>query len=166
MQVYAYIWHTRNVDSKDHPIRRIKALADEALGRLHHTFEAMYSQAGRPSIPPERLLKAQILIAAVLLRTRVLQHPSRHRARFHLARNAAVGAMVSSGSVVSKKGYCVWACGLTQAQSFPHVHLPPLSQGHFALPHLGTIHALTPSPTPPSSQQEPCHGRSEMRFVV
>lgn len=53
----------------DHPIRRIKLLADEALSRLHSTFEAMYSQAGRPSIPPERLLKAQILMALFTVRS-------------------------------------------------------------------------------------------------
>ena len=53
----------------DHPIRRIKLLADEALSRLHSTFEAIYSQAGRPSIPPERLLKAQILMALFTVRS-------------------------------------------------------------------------------------------------
>jgi transposase len=53
----------------DHPIRRIKLLADEALSRLHPTFEGMYSQAGRPSIPPERLLKAQILMALFTVRS-------------------------------------------------------------------------------------------------
>jgi transposase len=55
--------------ARDHPIRRIKALADEALARMHGTFEAMYSQSGRPSIPPERLLKAQILIALFTVRS-------------------------------------------------------------------------------------------------
>ena len=55
--------------SPDHPIRRIKALADEALARLHDTFAAMYSESGRPSIPPERLLKAQILIALFTVRS-------------------------------------------------------------------------------------------------
>jgi len=53
----------------DHPIRGIKVLADEALGRLHATFEAMYSQSGRPSIPPERLLKAQLLMALFTVRS-------------------------------------------------------------------------------------------------
>ena len=53
----------------DHPIRRIKVLTDEALSRLHPTFEAMYSQSGRPSIPTERLLKAQILIALFTVRS-------------------------------------------------------------------------------------------------
>ena len=43
---------------KDHPIRRIKELADQELRNLSPVFDAMYSGTGRPSIPPERLLKA------------------------------------------------------------------------------------------------------------
>src|SRR5438067_8126933 len=39
-----------------HPIREIKRLSDEVFGRLGERFEAMYSEIGRPSIPPERLL--------------------------------------------------------------------------------------------------------------
>ena len=47
----------------DHPIRRIKALADAELERLSPVLGRMYAERGRPSIPPERLLKAQLLIA-------------------------------------------------------------------------------------------------------
>lgn len=47
----------------DHPLRGIKKLADSALLRLSHSFDAMYADCGRPSIPPERLLKALLLIA-------------------------------------------------------------------------------------------------------
>src|SRR5215831_664121 len=47
----------------DHPIRRIKKLADQALAKLTATFDAMYAPIGRPSIPPERLLKATLLMA-------------------------------------------------------------------------------------------------------
>lgn len=43
----------------DHPLRRIKTMADEILTGLSKTFDAMYSSVGRPSIPPERLLKSQ-----------------------------------------------------------------------------------------------------------
>jgi transposase len=53
----------------DHPLRRIKALADAILSTLSSTFDAMYSRVGRPSIPPERLLKAQILIALYSVRS-------------------------------------------------------------------------------------------------
>ncbi len=54
---------------KDHPIRRIKKLADEALTKLSPTFDAMYSAVGRPSIPPERLLKATLLMALYTIRS-------------------------------------------------------------------------------------------------
>jgi transposase len=53
----------------DHPLRRIKAMADEILRELSATFDAMYSIVGRPSIPPERLLKSQILIALYSVRS-------------------------------------------------------------------------------------------------
>ena len=53
----------------DHPLRRIKAMADEILVGLTKTFDAMYSAVGRPSIPPERLLKSQILIALYSVRS-------------------------------------------------------------------------------------------------
>ena len=53
----------------DHPIRQIKRLADEALKGLDRVFDAMYAGSGRPSIPPERLLKAQLLIALYSVRS-------------------------------------------------------------------------------------------------
>jgi transposase len=54
---------------KDHPIRRIKALADAELERLSPVFEEMYGGMGRPSIPPETLLKASLLIALFSVRS-------------------------------------------------------------------------------------------------
>jgi len=52
-----------------HPLRAVKALADAALAELSPTFDAMYSGLGRPSIPPERLLKASLLMALYTLRS-------------------------------------------------------------------------------------------------
>jgi transposase len=52
-----------------HPLRAIKKLADAALVELSPTFDAMYSGVGRPSIPPERLLKATLLMAFYTLRS-------------------------------------------------------------------------------------------------
>src|SRR5208282_3687443 len=54
---------------KGHPLRRIKALADAALAELSGVFDEMYSAVGRPSIPPERLLKASLLMALYTLRS-------------------------------------------------------------------------------------------------
>src|SRR3954462_6680879 len=52
-----------------HPLRAIKRLADEALAGLSATFDAMYAAGGRPSVPPERLLKASLLIALYSVRS-------------------------------------------------------------------------------------------------
>jgi transposase len=53
----------------DHPIRTIRRLADAALTELSPVFDAMYAAIGRPSIPPERLLKAHLLIALYTVRS-------------------------------------------------------------------------------------------------
>jgi transposase len=45
----------------DHPLRAIRAMADLALWSMSARFDEMYSQTGRPSIPPEKLLRAQLL---------------------------------------------------------------------------------------------------------
>ena len=54
---------------KDHPLRTIKAVADEALKRLSPEFDRMYSKVGRASVPPERLLKASLLISLYSVRS-------------------------------------------------------------------------------------------------
>jgi transposase len=46
---------------KDHPLRAVRALTDEILRNMSPLFEAMYSDTGRPSIAPEKLLRAQLL---------------------------------------------------------------------------------------------------------
>jgi transposase len=52
-----------------HPIRRIKRLADEALRSLEAVFSKMYAETGRPSVPPERLLLASVLMALYSVRS-------------------------------------------------------------------------------------------------
>lgn len=54
---------------KEHPLRRIKQMADAGLKELSPIFEQMYSPLGRPSIPPERLLKASLLMALYTIRS-------------------------------------------------------------------------------------------------
>lgn len=46
---------------KDHPLRTVRAMTDEILGNMSALFDAMYAAFGRPSIPPEKLLRAQLL---------------------------------------------------------------------------------------------------------
>src|SRR5258708_38031943 len=52
-----------------YPIRLIKELAEIALKELSQRFEQMYSEVGRPSIPPELLLKASLLMALYTVRS-------------------------------------------------------------------------------------------------
>jgi transposase len=54
---------------QDHPLREVKALADEALKQVDAELEAMYAERGRPSIPPERLLKSMLLMALYSVRS-------------------------------------------------------------------------------------------------
>jgi transposase len=51
-----------------HPLRAIKRDADAVLGSLSGEFDELYAETGRPSIPPERLLKASLLIALYSVR--------------------------------------------------------------------------------------------------
>jgi transposase len=53
----------------DHPLRMIRSLADEALVSLSGRFETLYSRLGRPSIPPEMLLRATLLQAFFSVRS-------------------------------------------------------------------------------------------------
>jgi transposase len=46
---------------RDHPLRAIRTMVDQALGNMSGRFDAMYSTIGRPSIAPEKLLRAQLI---------------------------------------------------------------------------------------------------------
>ena len=54
---------------QDHPLRVIRRLADAALDRLSPAFNKLYSVVGRPSIPPEQLLRALLLQAFFTVRS-------------------------------------------------------------------------------------------------
>jgi len=53
----------------DHPLRGIKERVDKVLAKLSPLFDALYAAEGRPSIPPEQLLKSQILMALYSVRS-------------------------------------------------------------------------------------------------
>lgn len=53
----------------DHPLRAIRALSDEAFRSLNQRFDGLYSSMGRPSIPPEMLLRATLLQAFFSVRS-------------------------------------------------------------------------------------------------
>jgi transposase len=53
----------------DHPLRQIRPLVNAALARLSPDFDQLYSLTGRPSIPPEQLLRALLLQAFFTVRS-------------------------------------------------------------------------------------------------
>jgi transposase len=58
--MYSYLSPEQRV-REDHPLRKIRAMADEALKNMSERFDGMYAKTGRPSIPPEKLLRAQLI---------------------------------------------------------------------------------------------------------
>ena len=53
----------------DHPLRQIRPLVNAALDRFSSAFDAIYAESGRPSIPPERLLRALLVQAFFSVRS-------------------------------------------------------------------------------------------------
>jgi len=66
--MFSYITPAQRVP-KDHPLRPIRVLVDEVLSDLWPVFERMYSRTGRPSIPPERLIRALVLMMLYSIRS-------------------------------------------------------------------------------------------------
>ena len=66
--MYSYVSLERRI-SADHPLRGIRTMVDRGLVRMDALFAAMYGSAGRPSIAPERLLRAQLLMVLYSIRS-------------------------------------------------------------------------------------------------
>ena len=66
--LFSYVDLERRVP-KDHPLRPIREIVNEALSKLSGDFAAMYAPLGRPSIPPEKLLRALLLQAFYTIRS-------------------------------------------------------------------------------------------------
>jgi len=58
--IFSYLSPEQRV-RQDHPLRAIRTMADQALASMSERFDAMYAKTGRPSIPPEKLLRAQLI---------------------------------------------------------------------------------------------------------
>ena len=58
--MFSYVSAEQRVP-KEHPLRAIRALVDDVLRDMSREFDGLYARVGRPSIPPERLLRAQLL---------------------------------------------------------------------------------------------------------
>jgi transposase len=66
--MFSYITPEKRVP-QDHPLRPIRKMVDEALKKLSPRFSRLYSRYGRPSIPPEQLMKALLLQVLYTIRS-------------------------------------------------------------------------------------------------
>src|ERR1700682_3057434 len=60
LDVFSYVSPEQRIP-QDHPLRPVRAMADEALRDLKSSFSKLYAKTGRPSIAPEKLLRALLL---------------------------------------------------------------------------------------------------------
>jgi transposase len=87
----------------DHPLRAIRAIVDEALEVLSPQFERLYSKVGRPSIPPEKLMRALLLQAFYTIRSeRQLMEQLDYNLLFRWFVGLSMDAPVWDASVYSK----------------------------------------------------------------
>lgn len=100
--MFSYVSLERRV-AADHPLRKIRVLVDRALERMEPVLKRMYAERGRPSIAPERLLRAQLLMALYSIRS---EHPLMEQLDYNLLYRWFVGlemdARVWSTTVFSK----------------------------------------------------------------
>jgi transposase len=68
LDVFSYISPEQRVP-QDHPLRSLRAMTDEALQQLKPRFNTLYATIGRPSIAPEKLLRALLLQALYSVRS-------------------------------------------------------------------------------------------------
>ena len=68
LDVFSYISPEQRVP-QDHPLRSLRAMTDEALQQLRPRFNSLYATTGRPSIAPEKLLRALLLQALYSVRS-------------------------------------------------------------------------------------------------
>ena len=66
--MFSYVTLEQRI-AADHPARRIRALVDRALARMDAELDRLYSTTGRPSIAPERLLRASLLMVLYSIRS-------------------------------------------------------------------------------------------------
>src|SRR6516225_5419274 len=107
--LFSYLSPEQGVPA-DHPLRPIRAMTDEALRRLSLRFKVLYATAGRPSIPPEPLLRALdhstlrgYGYLSLLAATALARGASAPRRSVGRQRSASTGRRTTSRSVSSRQ---------------------------------------------------------------
>src|SRR5258707_11747094 len=142
----------------DHPLRAIRALVDAALGQLSRSFARLYARDGRPSIPPERLLRALLLQAFFTVRSeRQLMEQLDYNLLFRWFVGLSMDEAVWDATVFSKNRDRLLGRGIARKFTAGHLRLPhvhqPLSPEHFSvyvtlIPASASMKSLVPKGTP------------------
>src|SRR5947199_1735879 len=124
--MFSYVSPEQRVPS-DHPLRPIREIADKILGQLSRAFARMYSQIGRPSIPPEQLLRALLLQVLYTVRSeRMLMEQLEYNLLVSMVRWAEHGRYglgcdrvheKSRAAIESRCGQAVLLFGCSRSQS-------------------------------------------------
>ena len=89
--IFSYLSPEERV-RKDHPLRAVRAMTDAILHEMSPVFDSMYARRGRPSIPPEKLLRAQLLQMLYSVRSeRLLMEEIDYSVLYPLVRGAEPG---------------------------------------------------------------------------
>jgi transposase len=101
-ELFSYV-HLEARVRRDHPLRAIRTIVNEALSALEREFAGLYSPIGRPSIPPEKLLRMMLLQAFYSIRSeRLLMERLEHDLLFRWFVGIGVNDAAGDHSVFSK----------------------------------------------------------------
>ena len=136
-QLFSYIDIEDRI-AGDHPLRPIRALVEEVLNGLSREFAKLYSHTGRPSIPPEHLLKASLLQAFFTIRSeRQLMEQTNYNILFRWFVGLSMDDAVWDASVFSKNRERLMQADVAKSFMSRLLNLPQvkglLSSEHFSV---------------------------------
>ena len=122
----------------EHPLRTIRGMVDRALSELHERLTQQYARGGRPSIPPEQLLRASLLQILYSMRSeRVLVEPLDYPLWLRWFVGRSTGEPVWNHSPFSKNRGWIFTDELAGAflerLLMPAREAKRLSEGHFSV---------------------------------
>src|SRR5499426_698838 len=106
--IFSYLSPEQRV-RQDHPLRPIRAMVDQALANMSKKFDAIYAKTGRPSIPPEKLLRAQLIQMLYSIRSeRLLMEEIDYSMLFRWFVGMNLDEPVWDATVFTKNGTGCW----------------------------------------------------------
>jgi transposase len=136
-RLFSYV-DTEDRIAGDHPLRAIRALVEQVLEGLSREFAKLYSHTGRPSIPPEHLLKASLLQAFFTIRSeRQLMEPINYNILFRWLVGLSMDDQVWDASTFCKNRERLMQADVAKSFMVKLLSLPdvkgPLSSEHFSV---------------------------------